>query len=240
MHDHKAAQKCKHGRRSGYTSLRGEFHEIPPPSPFASRFIEAVLMGLCTAHVHSASAGLPNRAAIWARAPCHPACMTSLICGLPTRTFLETPPSRGGVALFRAGHTLLWLAWKLAQEARVWPAAGQLQAVRVGQRRVRIKRSDFDRLLDEGYSREGLGLTLTLVTVTLGLKHGGATRSLPRHSSPCLARATSRGRTSGVPAERRSQPAGSTTRVAHSDEPRSRVGIRNGGQPAFRCPLPHC
>jgi excisionase family DNA binding protein len=38
------------------------------------------------------------------------------------------------------------------QTIRNWIDAGQLPAVRVGQRRVRIKRSDFDRLLQRGYT----------------------------------------------------------------------------------------
>jgi excisionase family DNA binding protein len=37
------------------------------------------------------------------------------------------------------------------QTVRNWIDRGELPAVRVG-RRVRIKRADFDRLLDEGYS----------------------------------------------------------------------------------------
>ncbi len=38
------------------------------------------------------------------------------------------------------------------QTVRNWIDAGQLPAVRVGQRRVRIKRSDFDRFIEQGYS----------------------------------------------------------------------------------------
>ena len=43
------------------------------------------------------------------------------------------------------------------QTVRNWIDQGSLPAVRVG-RRVRIKRSDFERVLDEGYS---LGVTTT-------------------------------------------------------------------------------
>ncbi len=38
------------------------------------------------------------------------------------------------------------------QTIRNWIDAGQLPAIRVGQRRVRIKRSDFDRLVQRGYT----------------------------------------------------------------------------------------
>ena len=40
------------------------------------------------------------------------------------------------------------------QTVRNWIDQGSLPAVRVG-RRVRIKRSDFDRILDEGYTGAG-------------------------------------------------------------------------------------
>jgi excisionase family DNA binding protein len=54
------------------------------------------------------------------------------------------------------------------QTVRNWIDRGELPAVRVG-RRVRIKRADFDRLLDEGYSA-GAG--------------AGANSSLSANSSP--------------------------------------------------------
>ncbi len=38
------------------------------------------------------------------------------------------------------------------QTIRNWIDNGQLPAVRVGQRRVRIKRTDLDRLIEEGYT----------------------------------------------------------------------------------------
>ena len=38
------------------------------------------------------------------------------------------------------------------QTVRNWIDAGKLPAGRVGPRRVRIKRSDFDRLVEQGYS----------------------------------------------------------------------------------------
>jgi excisionase family DNA binding protein len=38
------------------------------------------------------------------------------------------------------------------QTVRNWITDGKLPAVRVGERRVRIRRADFERLLDEGSS----------------------------------------------------------------------------------------
>ncbi len=38
------------------------------------------------------------------------------------------------------------------QTVRNWIDRGDLPAVRVGPRRVRIKREDFERLVDEGYT----------------------------------------------------------------------------------------
>lgn len=40
------------------------------------------------------------------------------------------------------------------QTIRNWIDAGQLPCVRIGQRRVRIKRSDFDRLIEHGGAAE--------------------------------------------------------------------------------------
>jgi excisionase family DNA binding protein len=43
-----------------------------------------------------------------------------------------------------------------SQTVRNWIDAGRLPAVHVG-RRVRIKRSDFDRMIEEGYTGPGGG-----------------------------------------------------------------------------------
>jgi excisionase family DNA binding protein len=38
------------------------------------------------------------------------------------------------------------------QTTRNWITEGKLPAVRLGERRVRIRRTDFERLLEDGYS----------------------------------------------------------------------------------------
>lgn len=54
------------------------------------------------------------------------------------------------------------------QTVRNWIDRGELPAVRVGQRRVRAKRSDLDRLIENGYTRRESGTSSAPATSHLG------------------------------------------------------------------------